>query len=222
MSEFKEKSNLINELLSKSDLNFEPNMTKKEREALDVERQMLVLRVGWNNMSVSDLKALLAPKPTAKEVKRKKETHPIFHYLRDLIKEEIWYYCLSSDGKVNITINNYLTPVRADGDPAKYIPWINVTVKSYGGRVHKLEEEFAFSYPKDGKWKVQLDGNIRVISALTHVHHTFWERDKSIFAADDTNYQWLMLQLDALLELIKNSHQYDPYSDISSRWHPLS
>jgi hypothetical protein len=222
MSEFKEKSGLINELLKRSDLDFEPKMTKEEREALDIERQMLVLRAGWNNMSVLELRELLEPKPAKKEVKRKKEIHPIFQYLWDLIRGKIWYYCLSSDDKINIVINNYLTPIRTNVDIKKYTPWIHVTIESYGGRIHKLEEEFTFSYPKDGKWRVQLDGNIRVTSALTHVHHTFWERDKSVFAGDNVDYEWLMLQLDALLELIKNAHQYDPYSNyISSRWHPL-
>lgn len=222
MSEFKEKSDLINELLSKSDLGFKPKMSKEEREALDIKRQMLVLRAGWNKMSVSELKALLAPKPAPEEAKRKKEIHPIFHYLKDLMRERIIYCGLSPDGKVNVTVFSYLDPVPADGDPVKYIPWIHVAVKSYGGRVKKLEEEFTFRYSKDGKWQVQLDGNIRVVSALTPVFHTFRERDKSVFAADDTDYWWLMTQLDALLELIKKADRYHPYDDISSRWHPLN
>lgn len=63
MSEFKEKGGLINELLKRSDLDFEPSMTVKEREALDIERQMLVLRAGWNSLSITELKALLGSKP---------------------------------------------------------------------------------------------------------------------------------------------------------------
>ena len=67
VSEFKEKSDLINELLTKMDLNFEDDMTREERENLDVERQMFVLRAGWNNMSVAELKELLTPKPAVME-----------------------------------------------------------------------------------------------------------------------------------------------------------
>ncbi len=71
VSEFKEKSDLINELLSRMDLNFEPDMTREDREALDVERQMLVLRIGWNNMSIAELKELLASKIVCLSCKEK-------------------------------------------------------------------------------------------------------------------------------------------------------
>ena len=59
MSEFKEKSDLIQEFLKKEGLDFREDMTREERERLDVERQMLVLRVGLNKMSVKELKNFL-------------------------------------------------------------------------------------------------------------------------------------------------------------------
>lgn len=62
MSEFKEKYDLINELLTRMDLDFESDMTREEREALDVERQTFVLRAGWNKLSIAELKELLMPK----------------------------------------------------------------------------------------------------------------------------------------------------------------
>lgn len=58
-SEFEIKATLINELLRRVDLDFEPDMTEKDRETLDVERQMLVLRTGWNNMPIDGLRTLL-------------------------------------------------------------------------------------------------------------------------------------------------------------------
>ena len=59
MSEFKEKDDLIQKLLEKAGLGFKKGMSKKAREALDSERQMLVLRTNWNNMSVKELKKIL-------------------------------------------------------------------------------------------------------------------------------------------------------------------
>ncbi len=58
-SEFQEKFELIDELLSRADMGFEEGMTREEREALDMERQSLVLRAEWNNMSIEELRALL-------------------------------------------------------------------------------------------------------------------------------------------------------------------
>ena len=119
---------------------------------------MFVLRVGWNNMSVAELKALLAPKSVVEEVKRKKEVHPIFQYLAELMKEKIIYYCLSANGKATIHIYSYFDPCPADGDPEKYVPWIHVSVESYGSRIEKLEEQFNFNYPKDNKWFTKMAG----------------------------------------------------------------
>lgn len=59
MSEFKEKNDLIQELLKKSGLEFRKSMSRDKREKFDVERQNLVLRAGWNNMSVTDLRNLV-------------------------------------------------------------------------------------------------------------------------------------------------------------------
>jgi hypothetical protein len=58
-SEFQEKFELIDELLSRINMGFEEGMTREEREALDIERQSLVLRAGWNSMSIEELRALL-------------------------------------------------------------------------------------------------------------------------------------------------------------------
>ncbi len=58
-SEYKEKSELIYEILSRADMDFEFGMNRKEKEALDIERQMFVLRAGYNNMSISELRRLL-------------------------------------------------------------------------------------------------------------------------------------------------------------------
>ncbi len=219
VSEFKEKSDLINELLHKVNLDFEDDMTEEEHERLDVERQMLVLRAGWNNMSVAELKELLMPKPAEKKEKRKKEIHPIFFYLAELMKEKRIYCCLSSDGKANIHIYSHFNPCPADGDPKKYVPWIHVSIISYGGIIEELEEYFNFNYPKDKKWFVQQDGQIHVRSVLSHVFQTFRERDKTICEADNVDYFWFVTQLDALLELLKNANQYHPYND-KIQWHP--
>lgn len=219
VSEFKEKSDLIDELLHKVGLDFEPDMTEEEHEKLDVERQMFVLRAGWNNMFVPELKVLLMPKPVVEEVKRKKEIHPIFQYLVELMKEKRIYCCLSSDGKANIHIYSYFDPCPADGDPEKYVPWIYVSVDSYGDRIEKLEEQFNFNYPKDKKWFVQQNGQICVKSILSCVFQTFRERDKSTYEADNTDSFWLVTQLDALLELLKNAKRYHPYND-KIQWSP--
>jgi len=217
VSEFKEKSDLINELLHKMDLDFEDDMTREGREALDVERQMLVLRTGWNKMSATELKELLVPKPVEKEEKRKKEIHPIFQYLTELMKEKRIYCCLSSDGRANIHVYSYFDPCPADGDPEKYVPWIYVSVESYGGRIEKLKEEFSFNYPKNKKWFVQQDGQICVKSILSPVFQTFRERDKSTYEADNVDYFWFVTQSDALLELLKNAKRYHPY-DTTIQW----
>lgn len=59
MNEFKEKNDLIQEFLKRKRLEFRKGMSREEREALDVERQMLVLRLGLNQMSVEELKNFL-------------------------------------------------------------------------------------------------------------------------------------------------------------------
>lgn len=58
-SEYKEKSELIYEILSRADMDFEPGMNRKEKEALDMERQMFVMRAGYNKMSIPKLRKLL-------------------------------------------------------------------------------------------------------------------------------------------------------------------
>ena len=58
-SPFQEKSELIYEILRRADLDFEEGMTREEREALDIERQTFVLRVGYNQMSCEELRKLL-------------------------------------------------------------------------------------------------------------------------------------------------------------------
>lgn len=57
-NEFEEKGRLIETLLDKSMpiLECAPNDVK---EAIDAERQMLVMRAGWNSMTVAELRAKL-------------------------------------------------------------------------------------------------------------------------------------------------------------------
>lgn len=61
-STFSEKFELINEILFRCDLGFKDDMSQEEREELDVERQSFVLRAGYNNMSVPELRELLKVK----------------------------------------------------------------------------------------------------------------------------------------------------------------
>jgi hypothetical protein len=55
-SEFEERAQLIDRLLAKEGLEFREGMTREEREALDVERQSLVLRLGANSWPIEDLR----------------------------------------------------------------------------------------------------------------------------------------------------------------------
>lgn len=60
-SAHKEKLQLIEELLIRSDLGFTEKMDLDERETLDSKRQQLILKVGWNKMSIPELRRALAP-----------------------------------------------------------------------------------------------------------------------------------------------------------------
>lgn len=66
-SEFEERARLIEKMLD--DLYpFKPDMSDSEREALDNERQMLVLRTGWGGMPIGELRKLsrgLLPRESA-------------------------------------------------------------------------------------------------------------------------------------------------------------
>jgi|GEM_PF-5479661 len=50
---------LIEEFLKREGLSFEENMLREERESLDTERQMLVLRMGLNKMTIQELQKFL-------------------------------------------------------------------------------------------------------------------------------------------------------------------
>lgn len=52
--DFRRKSELIRKMLDVEHA-FTDDMTRDEREALDIERQMFVLRMGWNNLTVEEL-----------------------------------------------------------------------------------------------------------------------------------------------------------------------
>ena len=56
--EFKEKNDLIQGLLERADLGFEEGMTREDREDRDLERQMFVLQLGYNAMTVEELRNL--------------------------------------------------------------------------------------------------------------------------------------------------------------------
>ena len=58
-SPFKEKFELIDEILLRVGLYFTENMSREEREKIDFERQELVLQIGYNKMSLSKLRELL-------------------------------------------------------------------------------------------------------------------------------------------------------------------
>lgn len=214
MSDLEEKNDLIQELLRRSGLEFEEGMSREDREALDRERHTVVLRVGWNKMSVRNLKQLLESKEKDESVsithEGTGEVHPIFAFLKNLMKNNLFYYCISPDHEIKTHVNNYLEPVRKDIDPETYTPSILVVVTSCWERVNKLEQEFRFLYPKDEEWKLTTDGNIEFSSALCPVFWTFWERDKNTFSADD-GHPWVKRQLDVLLELLKMSESYNPY-----------
>lgn len=58
MSDFEEKGYLIEAILDK--IKPIPQDAPDEvKDAIETERQMLVMRAGWNNMSVAKLKALV-------------------------------------------------------------------------------------------------------------------------------------------------------------------
>ena len=88
MSEFKEKNDLIQEFLKREGLDFKKGMSRKEREAFNVERQSLVLRVGLNQMSVKELKHFLGK-------------HDVIIYMRDIKldvvipKDFVWEFILA-------------------------------------------------------------------------------------------------------------------------------
>ena len=55
---FKEKAELIEEILNR----IKPipkDAPQNVQDAIDVERQALVLRAGWNNMSIEELKIMV-------------------------------------------------------------------------------------------------------------------------------------------------------------------
>ena len=57
MTEFEEKGRLIQTILDR--IKPIPESAPDDvKDAIDAERQMLVMREGWNNMSVSQLQAL--------------------------------------------------------------------------------------------------------------------------------------------------------------------
>jgi hypothetical protein len=58
-SEFEEKYELIDKMLDQI-YPFPPDVSESDREAIDNERQMIVLRTGWGSMSVAELRALVA------------------------------------------------------------------------------------------------------------------------------------------------------------------
>lgn len=64
MSEFKEKNDLLQELLRLEGLDFPKDATDEERERIDVERQSFVLRVGLNRLSVEELRTVLEDQRT--------------------------------------------------------------------------------------------------------------------------------------------------------------
>jgi mannose-6-phosphate isomerase-like protein (cupin superfamily) len=56
---FKEKFELIDEILLRAGLYFTENMSREERDSIDLERQKLVLQAGYNKMSFPELRELL-------------------------------------------------------------------------------------------------------------------------------------------------------------------
>ncbi len=56
---FAEKAELIQALLEKEGLGFEPGMSVAERERLDADRVKLATERGWDKLSVSELRRLL-------------------------------------------------------------------------------------------------------------------------------------------------------------------
>jgi len=58
MSEFADKARLIETILDR--IKPIPESAPDDvKDAIDTERQMLVIRAGWNNMSVAELQALV-------------------------------------------------------------------------------------------------------------------------------------------------------------------
>lgn len=55
-SPFKAKNDLIEKILAYEKLVFQDDMTEEERERMDVERQSFVLRMGFNQRSISELR----------------------------------------------------------------------------------------------------------------------------------------------------------------------
>jgi len=59
MSKFEEKGRLILTILDR--IKPIPESAPDEvKDAIDTERQILVMRAGWNNMSINELRALIA------------------------------------------------------------------------------------------------------------------------------------------------------------------
>ncbi|MBU2219318.1 hypothetical protein KJ750_01085 [Patescibacteria group bacterium] len=158
------------------------------------------------------------------EIKEKaavKIIHPIFQYLKELMKERIIYYCTSFNDKAHVCIFNYLKP-GVINDPKKFESWIHVEILTRGGRINKLEQIFRFYYPKNKNWRVQTDGRIEFWSplGLGKAIETFWERDKSSWEAD-SDHPWIRTQLDVLKKLIETGRYFNPYKE-QATLNPLS
>ena len=78
---FAEKAGLIQDLLVKEGLGFKPGMTRQEREDLDVDRQSLVLRLGWNKLSMAELRVFSSSTETEAKTRVAKAALAHFLYL---------------------------------------------------------------------------------------------------------------------------------------------
>jgi len=58
-SSLKERLELIEELLIRSERGFTEEMSSQEKETLDTERQSLIIKMGWDKLSIPELRELL-------------------------------------------------------------------------------------------------------------------------------------------------------------------
>jgi len=71
MDEFKEKAELIEKILDKM-IPFPKNAPEEIKEKIDSDRQMLIIRAGFNLLSVEELKRKLGEEKCQRKKKREK------------------------------------------------------------------------------------------------------------------------------------------------------
>lgn len=151
------------------------------------------------------------------------ETHPIFKFLKDLMRGRDYYNCISSDYTRKIKISRYTQPAPKNDPTKKCFDWIEVAIESYGGRINYFKQYFYFYYYPHRDWQVRTGGLLSVKSALDISKPKVWTfryTEHELYPADDSHI-WLKYELSNLLILIKNAEYYHPHHEKEPSLSPL-